>query len=423
MTRVDLGYEPHRFQLEIHQNLKRFSVLVCHRRFGKTFLSINTLIIAALRTKKPAARFGYVAPFRSQAKSIAWDYLKHFGCKVPGVTVNESELYVEFPNGSRIRLFGADNPDSMRGLYFDGIVLDEVADMKPEVWGEILRPALSDRKGWALFIGTPKGINMFSELYHHALKDDAWYAAIFRVSQTKLIDDQELAMMKATMTESQIAQELECDFSASSDNVLITVAEARQSADLQLGKDAFSFAPKIIGVDVARYGGDRSVIFKRQGLQAWPPLVMRDVNNMDLAARVAKEIDDYKPDAVFVDAGRGEGVIDRLRQLGYRVTEVNFGGKAINDMMVNKRTEMWLGMAEWIKQGGSIPDHQELISDICTPTYTHANASGKMMLEPKDKIKERGLPSPDVGDALALTFAMPVRVGSRNFSLSPSVVV
>lgn len=146
-------------------NAARFAVLVAHRRFGKTVLAVNHLVMKALHCKQPRGMYAYCAPFRNQAKSVAWNYIKHYSGSIPKV-VNESELSVCFDvNGATIRVFGADNPDALRGLYFDYIVLDEVAQMKPEVWHEIVRPALADRHGGALFIGTPKGVNLFSELY------------------------------------------------------------------------------------------------------------------------------------------------------------------------------------------------------------------------------------------------------------------
>lgn len=406
---IVIPYRPHKYQLEIHRSLKRFSVLVAHRRFGKTVCSVNTLIAAALRCQKVNPQFAYVAPFRNQAKSIAWKEIKKYTSCIPGIEYSESDLRVTFPhNNAEVRLYGADNADALRGLYFDGAVLDEVADMRPEVWGEVIRPALADRKGWAVFIGTPKGINMFSEMYFHAVASDDWFAAMFRASETGIIDDEELRQMKETMTESQIAQELECDFSAAVDNVLLNVSEVQEACGRHIREEEFRMAGKVIGVDVARYGDDRSVIFKRQGLAAMEPIVLRDVDNMELAAVVAKHIDQWKPDAVFIDAGRGEGVIDRLRQLGYSVVEVPFGGKPTDQRFANKRSEMWSDMAEWVRAGGVIPDHAELKTDLCVPTYTYKNAKGKFMLESKDHIKERGMKSPDVADALALTFAHPV---------------
>lgn len=404
---VDTGYRPHRYQLEIHQRLKRFSVLVCHRRFGKTYLAINTLVDAGARTRKDAARFGYVAPYRNQAKTIAWDYLKRFALKIPGTEVAEADLFVTLPNSAQLRLFGADNADAMRGLYLDGVVLDEVADMKPYVWGEVIRPALADRKGWALFIGTPKGINLFHELYETALADPTWYAALYRADETDILDPAELEAAKATMSDAQYRQEFLCDFQAASDNVLITIDLVSRAAHRTIVERDIQGAPKVIGVDVARFGDDRSCIFKRQGLCAHPPKILSGTDNMALAGMVATEIAQWHPDAVFVDAGRGEGVIDRLRQLGHAVIEVPFGGKPSSTAYKNKRAEMWDALRAWLEAGGSIPNITELKSEMASVTYAF-DAAGRMVLEPKDELKERGLPSPDLADALALTFAHPV---------------
>src|SRR5690606_12599387 len=111
----------------------------------------------------PNPRFAYIAPLYTQAKDVAWTYLKQFTFCSPGVATNESELRVDLPNGGRVRLYGAENYDRLRGVYFDGVIMDEYADMDPRVWPEVVRPALSDRKGHATFIGTPKGRNGFYE--------------------------------------------------------------------------------------------------------------------------------------------------------------------------------------------------------------------------------------------------------------------
>jgi hypothetical protein len=347
---------------------------------------------------------------------VGWDYLKRFSGVVLGVSILEGDLTIRFPNGASIALFGGDNADAMRGLYFDGLVIDEVADLKGDVWGSVIRPALSDRKGWALFIGTPRGINLFHELYESArngfvvngvrAKDPEWSAVMFRVDETNLLDQKELASAQATMSSNQYRQEFLCDFSAASDDVLISIDLVSQACQRAITQVDVANAPKIIGVDVARYGDDASVIIRRQGLAAFSPIVLRGISNMDLAARVAAEINTWQPDAVFVDAGRGEGVIDRLRQLGFSIVEVNFGGKPLNDRYVNKRAEMWDGMALWLKSGGCLPNDPALKTDLATPTYSFA-ASGKMVLESKDDVKKRGLRSTDIGDSLALTFAMP----------------
>jgi hypothetical protein len=409
---INLGYTPRPIQATIHREMsrKRFGVIVAHRRFGKTVFCVASLADAALRfSKLPNGRFAYVAPFYKQAKDVAWLYLTDYARKIPGTHISNQELAVTFPNGNRVKLYGADNPDSMRGLYFDGLVVDEVADIKPNVWGEILRPALSDRKGWAIFIGTPKGCNLFSELYFNALQDDDWYAGIYPVSATGLLDADELRMIRRTSTENQYAQEMECDFNAAVDNALIPLDLVNECYEKHRKVDEVDGSPKVLGVDVARYGDDRSCIFPRQGLIAFKPKVYKGLDNMAFAGIVAEAIDRWKPDSVFVDAGRGEGVIDRLRQLGYaNIIEINFGGKAPDPHYTNMRGYMWDSMKRWLEAGGSLPPVPELKIDLCAPMYSYANAANKFELESKDKIKERGLPSPDLGDALALTFAMPV---------------
>jgi len=409
---ITLPFEPRAFQRDAHalRQKARFLVLVWHRRAGKTVFSIVELLMAALAASRERARFGYIAPLLKQSKSVCWDYLKHFARFVPGCEVNESELKVTLPNGAQVRLFGADNPDSLRGLYLDGVVADEVADMKPEVWGEILRPALADRQGWAIFIGTPKGTNLFSELYFQALKGaDGWGADMRRASETGVIPADELEQARREMSESQYAQEWECDFASSADNVLLRLDDVLAAQRRVLHEKDYGYAPKLLGVDVARYGDDRSVIFTRQGLVAFRPITLQGADTMTVAARVAQAIDTWRPAATFIDAGGvGAGVVDRLQQLGHAVMPVDFGGKPNSPRFENKRAEMWWELAAWVKSGACLPDMPALQQDLTAPTYTYANARGRLQLESKDDMRGRGLPSPDLADALALTFAAPV---------------
>ena len=411
--RVNIGYTPHRFQQEIHERARRFTVVVAHRRFGKTVCSITTLIDAALRTTKREARFSYIAPFLKQAKRTSWDYLKQYSRNIPGIEIREGDLIIQYPNGARISLFGADNPEAMRGVYNDGAVLDEMADFRPDVWPAIIRPTLSDRMGWAFFIGTPKGINAFHELYQYAcegrdgIKDPEWVGMLYRADETNLVNEKELESNRRIQSANVFRQEYLCDFSASVDNVLITIdVVSAATKKTYLVKD-IEWAPKVVGVDVARFGDDRTVIQRRQGLAALEPIVMQGLDNMEVTGRVAAVLQDWNPDALFIDAGRGEGVIDRLRQLGFKPIEVNFGGKPTDEYFVNKRSEMWHDMSRWFEAGGSITNNPDLKTDLCVPTYKF-NSANKFALESKDDIKKRGMRSPDMGDALALTFALPV---------------
>lgn len=217
IERIVIPYRPRFLQRVIHEAIERYrwSVVVCHRRFGKTVLAINQLQKAALLCDKPRPRFAYVAPTYRQGKAVAWDYMKHYAGNIPGVAINESELRIDYPTGGQVRIYGADNPDSLRGIYLDGIVLDEYGLMGPTVFSEVIRPLLSDRQGWALFVGTPNGKNQFYDVAQRAQRDQEWFFASYRASDTGIIPDAELASARLQMTADEYAQEYECSFEAS----------------------------------------------------------------------------------------------------------------------------------------------------------------------------------------------------------------
>tara|TARA_B100000212_G_scaffold217892_1_gene165019 strand:- start:97 stop:819 length:723 start_codon:yes stop_codon:yes gene_type:complete len=212
------------------------------------------------------------------------------------------------------------------------------------------------------------------------------------------------------MSETSFAREYLCDFSAQGDDQLIALADTEDAAKRIYQSNHIRLFPIILGIDPARFGDDRSVVFRRQGKQAFKPVVYRGIDNMELAARVANLIEQHNPDAVFCDAGAGSGVIDRLRQLSYDVIEIPFGGKATKpEQYLNRRSEMWWLMKQWIEEGGAIPNDVALKQELATPIYWYDNV-GRRVLESKDQIKKRlqGAGSPDLADALALTFALPV---------------
>ncbi len=214
---IQLDYTPRKHQAELHNLLDkhRFAVLNCHRRFGKTVCILNHLIKSALTNPLPNPRYAYVAPTYKQAKSIAFDYIKQFTAKIPGTSYNETELRCDLPNGSRITLLSGEAGDSLRGLFLDGVCIDETAQIEPSLWNEILRPALSDRKGFCYFIGTPAGMqNFFYDIYQYAMSDPKWLAYTAPVSRTKIIDQEELDAAAAQMGVSKYKQEFECDWIA-----------------------------------------------------------------------------------------------------------------------------------------------------------------------------------------------------------------
>ena len=211
---IEIPYKPREHQLKVHELLdgKRFAVVVAHRRFGKTVAALNHLIREAVLNEKETPRYAYIAPTYGQAKRVAWDYLVKYTTPLGG-TNNISELRVDFW-GRRIQLYGSDNPDSLRGQFFDGVIIDEVGDQNPKIWTDIVRPALTDRKGWCLFIGTPKGHNHFKELRDRAEKEDGWGLLEFKASETGVVDETELKAAKNEMGEDKYRQEFECSFDA-----------------------------------------------------------------------------------------------------------------------------------------------------------------------------------------------------------------
>ena len=211
---IEIPYAPREHQLKVHELLdgNRFAVVVAHRRFGKTVAALNHLIREAVLNDKETPRYAYIAPTYGQAKRVAWDYLVKYTTPLGG-TNNISELRVDFW-GRRIQLYGSDNPDSLRGQFFDGVIIDEVGDQNPKIWTDIVRPALTDRKGWCLFIGTPKGHNHFKELRDRAEKEDGWGLLEFKASETGVVDEVELKAAKNEMGESKYRQEFECSFDA-----------------------------------------------------------------------------------------------------------------------------------------------------------------------------------------------------------------
>jgi hypothetical protein len=214
MGKVVLPYKPREAFMPLHNSDKRWRVVVAHRRAGKTVACVNNLIRDAVRSKTSDFRGAYIAPFYKQAKSVAWDYFKYFTRVIDGITVNESELRVDFKNGARIQLYGADNADALRGLYFDSIICDEYGDWRGNVFQYVIRPALADRQGKAIIIGTPKGRNQFWEVYDRATKNDEWLALKVSADTSGILLESEMKSLMQELSEDAWRQEMLCDFDA-----------------------------------------------------------------------------------------------------------------------------------------------------------------------------------------------------------------
>lgn len=196
-------------------------------------------------------------------------------------------------------------------------------------------------------------------------------------------------------------------FPPSSINSLLGPDEVADAMKRFHNASEFEFSQKRLGIDVARFGDDRTIIAPRQGLMAFKYVEMRNARTNEIAARVSLAKSKWQSEMEFVDGtgGYGAGVIDSLIQAGHAPLEIHFSGKANDSRYFNKRSEMWFEFANWVKRGGALPNIPELARELTAPTYTFQN--GKLRLEEKDQIKKRLGFSPDIADAYALTFALP----------------
>lgn len=328
---VVIPYLPRKVWLPFHRSDARWRVCVAHRRAGKTVAMINECIKGAMTCSLPSPRFSYIAPFLNQSKAIAWDYLKHYAGAIPGTSFNESELRADLPNGGRVRLYGADNPNALRGLYHDGAILDEFGDMDPSVWTEVVRPALSDRRGWAVFAGTPRGKNEFYTLRQRARAGaDDWKDWELKASETGLLSKDDLRDAAASMDGSAYEREYECSFDASVEGAYYAVEMTKAEKDGRICRLPVEPTVKVdtawdLGIDDAT-----AIWFVQDVGQERRVIDYLEVSGESLA-QIVKRLDerDYRygrhilpHDAEARELGTGKSRIETLHALGIRNTEV-----------------------------------------------------------------------------------------------------
>lgn len=263
--RIVSKYRPRPHFLKFHLRRQRWAVLVAHRRAGKTVSVINDLIEKASYNTRENPRYAYIAPLLRQAKDIAWQYLKDFAAPF-NPRINESGLWVELsslPNNPRITLYGADNPDSFRGIYLDGCALDEFGNMKSSVWKEVLLPALIDRRGWAVFMGTPNGPNHFRDMYYAARDDDDWFVEFLPHTLTGVLKDEDIKAMKKIMDEEQFAQEMLCSFEASVRGAIYARQMEKMQEEERIGAYDWDTSPVPVIMDLG-YRDDSTMGFAQK---------------------------------------------------------------------------------------------------------------------------------------------------------------
>lgn len=280
---------PRRQFREFLETTARWCCLVVHRRGGKTYSSLQKLLLRALTHKRPGppTRYAYIAPTQAQAKDIAWGYLKDFTWQIPGVAINESDLKVTFKDGTLIRLYSGENYERMRGLYFDGVVIDEPEDIDPMAWPSVIRPCLSDYKGWAIWIGTIKGKKGQWKRYVDATKDPDWFSLLLKASESGIIPEDELADLRKGIAADVYEQEFECNPNIGRPGAIY----AKQMSECEAAGRVREFAPDKGALvhtcwDLGSPENTRVVYFQRVG--PWLYIVDHDTGlSLTTAERVA----------------------------------------------------------------------------------------------------------------------------------------
>lgn len=446
---VDLGFKPHKYQDEFFRAWRRFNELICTRRWGKTVLACMKLTDSALKIvdRKKQPKFAYIAPQKDQAKQITWPIFKEFLyplIKRNFAKINDQSMEVHFLNKNgkpwaQIKLYGADSggAEPIRGNYLDGCVVDEADQIDCAiVLDEIVLPTLEDTVGWLLLTGTIRGKSNLYNIYQENRNDPEWNIRVYPFedcwedlpaygtqdengiwipSQYKF----ENVVKRYRNKPNAYAREYQCDWNADGVDSLIPNNILTPALGRHITPDQYDFAAKVLGVDVAGEGPDNHTLCLRQGNAVFPITEIKQANEMELADIVARHIDKHGVDMVFIDhtGGYGAGTLARLRQQGYNhVVGINFGSKPTDPHFSNKRSEMFHAVRDWLEEGGCLPQddmlEQELSILSCVETM-----NGRAMLIKKDDIREKIGRSPDRADALALTFASPVKPrnsGRRN---------
>jgi len=437
---IDLGFVPHKHQVEFFMNWKRYNELICTRRFGKSVIAAMALTASAMKLmqsgRKKQPKFAYIAPQKDQAKQITWPIFKEFLAPLIQegmVTINNQALEVFFHRPTdgkpwaQIKLYAEekDGAESIRGNYLDGCVFDEYDSMDADnVWKRIVRPALGDTNGWVLFAGTIDGKANLYNLYKKRHEDPRWNIGIYKFEDTwqdlpaycNLVDgiwvpDQEKyddVIDEYRDSPEEYGREYQCDWNCDGVDALIPNRYLSDSLGKHLRKEVYDHEVKIMGIDVSGDGPDSHTIAYRQGLGCSPIEEFSSITERELTGVVMNRINKFNPDMVFVDhtGGYGTELISRLRQQGVQIVRgVNFGSRATDaEHYTNKRTEMYHRLRDWIIDGGALPDDDKLeqeLSVLSAPELT----TGKAQLIKKDDIRELIGRSPDRADALALTFA------------------
>lgn len=427
-VRVPVNYTPRNYQLPFLYTMepgsggKKRACLVWHRRSGKSKTLLNFAINECFRR---VGTYYHCFPEYAQGRKVLWDGVDRDGhpvleWHVPQLirkATNAAEMKITLVNGSLWQIIGADNYDSVVGANPVGLILDEwaISDKYPQAW-DFFRPILAENGGWAVFPFTPRGRNHGFDLYQQSLANEDWFCELLTVKDTQAITVEAIETeRKAGMPESMIQQEFYCSFLSSTEDIVVPYELIQAALDREV---RFDGAPRVAGLDVARFGNDRTALVVRQ---AGSIVYVETWSSADVVETAGRVLDRYRSklfDTVAVDAiGIGAGVGDLLKSNAVPTSLVQVSEKAKNEARFDsQRDELWWKLREWFEEGNCtisralMPQlRQAIIKDIQDIHYKYS-ASGKIKVESKEDMKKRIGLSPDIGDALCLTFTHKIRM-------------
>ena len=386
---TDLNVELLPWQQEVYSDPTRFKVVAAGRRTGKSRLAAWMLIINALQTDK--GQVFYVAPTQGQARDIMWQTLLELGNPViTGAHINN--LQIKLVNGATISLKGADRPETMRGVSLKFLVMDEYADMKPDVWEQILRPALADQKGSAMFIGTPMGRNHFYELYKMAeLGDDETYKGWhFTSYDNPILDPEEIDTAKKSMSSYAFRQEFMASFEARGSEMFkedwIEFGEEPDDAQYYIAIDLAGFEEVNKKRTKNTKLDETAISVVKVGTNGWyvDNIIHGRWSLDETATKIFQAVRDYEPVSVGIERGIAKQAVmspltDLMKQYGrfFRVEELTHGNKKKTDRVMwalqgrFENNQIKLKKAEWntrfMDQLFQFPDpltHDDLVDSL-----------------------------------------------------------
>ena len=368
------------------------------------------------------------SPTAHQLVDLLWPEVKKWQKKMlepwcDDVTVTKDKIKLNgTENYSVARTGRKDNPEALQGFHSTNLVflIDEASGI-PDIVFTVAEGALTTEGSRVLMTGNPTRTNGY--FYRAFNRDkDKWTCLTFSSEDSPNVSQKFIDGMREGFGEDSDVYRVRVqgEFPHGGDLQFISMGDVSEAMGRYYTENVFNSAPAVLGFDVAEYGGDRSVLFLRKGLYSeilWTGQGKDNLEVYEQASLIVGFKKQYNAQLVFVDAiGTGVGVVSALKQMGVTPVSVKFSNKSFSEAYLNKRAECWGLMKQWIKDGGWLPDNQDLKTDLCAPDYQYA-LKGKIQIESKDSMRRRGLKSTDLADALALTFAMPV-VSSDSSSYS-----